>query len=354
MRRVLVVLVLGLTSVVACGDGGGGGGGKGGTAAGGTAAGGKGGGAVAGRGGSAGTATAGRGGGAGNVVAGTGGSAMAGTGGGNGGTGAATAGTGGSATAGAGGSATAGTGGSATAGSGGAATAGAGGSAAAGTGGGTAGTGTATAGSGGSSVAGTGGAMAGAGGAATGGTGGVAAGGTGGLAVGGAGGPMLVRVDFTGEVVTIAGTPLGFDSTARLAKVSGSFAYDLRAGDDAADVKRGHYLHNGTSTFTFTVLSHTVAGSGFAITEVENLDPDTFRFRDGPQTDNVSRLMTFDGNAAPMLKLLIAISDGNTFFSSDAQPSPFPTIDITTTPHTFSLMDSGGTMLMQLDTLTPR
>jgi len=36
--------------------------------------------------------------------------------------------------------------------------------------------------------------------------------------------------------------------------------------------------------------------------------------------------------------------------TSDALPDPFPTIDITAKPHTFSLMDAGGTLLMQLTT----
>jgi predicted RNA-binding protein with TRAM domain len=165
---------------------------------------------------------------------------------------------------------------------------------------------------------------------------------------------MLVRVDFAGQVVTVAGTPLGLDSTVRLAPVSGSFAYDLRVIDSTADTMRGRYLHGGSSLFTFTVANHTVAGSGLAFTDIENLDPDTFRFRDGPQIDNITRIMTLDGTASPMLKLTIAITGGNTLFTSDAQPNPFPTIDITTTPHTFSLQDGGGTLLMQLDTLTPR
>jgi len=174
--------------------------------------------------------------------------------------------------------------------------------------------------------------------------------------VAGAGGqaPLFIHVDFTGEVVTVASMPLGFDSSVRLARVSGSFAYDLRVGDGQGDMTRGRYQHGGSSQFTVTVSGHTVAGSGLAFTEIENLDPDTFRFRDGPQNDPITRVMTFDGNASPTLKLTIAISDGNTLFSSDVQPNPFPAIDIANTPHTFSLQDAGGTLLMQLDTLVPR
>jgi len=69
----------------------------------------------------------------------------------------------------------------------------------------------------------------------------------------------------------------------------------------------------------------------------------------------VTRLMKLDGAAAPSLKLGIAITDGTgAMLMSDALPDPFPTIDIKNTPHTFPLMDSGGTLLMQLDSLTRR
>jgi hypothetical protein len=168
--------------------------------------------------------------------------------------------------------------------------------------------------------------------------------------------PMPVTMQFTGTVATVAGTPLGLDSTARTAAITGTFTYDLRTPDARpADLKRGRYEHGTTSGFTFTVLGHTVEGSGYAVVEIEDLDPDTFRFRDGPGLDTIPRIMKVDGTAAPMLKLTIAIASGNNaFLTSDALPRPFPTIDITQTAHTFSLSDNGGTLLMQLTTLTPK
>jgi hypothetical protein len=164
-----------------------------------------------------------------------------------------------------------------------------------------------------------------------------------------------VKVGFTGQVVTVASAPLGFDATVRLEAVSGSFTYDLRMVDELpADLKRGRYEGFAITAFTFTVKGHTVAGSGNAQVQIEDLDPDTFRFLDGPLGDNVPRVMKFDGADAPTLKLGIAITDSSgAMLSSEALPDPFPTLDITTKPHTFSLQDSGGTLLMQLDTLTP-
>jgi hypothetical protein len=170
--------------------------------------------------------------------------------------------------------------------------------------------------------------------------------------------PRLVTVAFTGKVLTVASAPLGFDSTVRLEPVSGSFTYDLRLLDDQPnDPKRGHYERAGTTAFTFTVKGHTVKGSGRAIAVTEDLNPDTFRFLDGPQGDGVVRMMQFDGVDAPTLKLLIAITDGDgVMLTSDALPDPFPTVDIANAhsikiSHTFALSDAGGTLLMQLDTL---
>ena len=175
--------------------------------------------------------------------------------------------------------------------------------------------------------------------------------------------PKLVTVAFTGKVVTVApapdaGMPLGFDTTVRLAPVSGSFTYDLGIFDSQpGDPLRGKYQHNGTSAFSFVIKGHTVAGSGKALVVTENLNPDTFRFLDGPQADTIVRTMKLDGADAPALKLFIAITDGaGAMLTSDALPDPFPTVDITNKnslniSHTFSLQDSGGTLLMQLDSL---
>ncbi|HVR03769.1 MAG TPA: hypothetical protein VMT47_16650 [Polyangia bacterium] len=83
----------------------------------------------------------------------------------------------------------------------------------------------------------------------------------------------------------------------------------------------------------------------------EDLTPDAFRFLDGPQGDAVVRIMKLDDVDAPALKLFIAVNSSGALLTSDALPDPFPAIDITKLPHTFSLMDEGGSLAMQLDTL---
>jgi hypothetical protein len=170
--------------------------------------------------------------------------------------------------------------------------------------------------------------------------------------------PRLVTVAFTGQVITVVDTPLGFDSMVRLEPVSGSFTYDPAMADDLPnDPKSGRYQRGGTTAFTFTVKGHTVTGSGTALLETQNMSSDTFRFRDGPQGDTVPRVMKLDGVAAPAIVLYLAITDNSgAMLTSDALPDPFPTVDIANknnfdVAHTFSIMDGGGTLLMKLATL---
>jgi hypothetical protein len=176
--------------------------------------------------------------------------------------------------------------------------------------------------------------------------------------------PRLVTVSFSGKVLTVAtapdgGMPLGFDSSVRTSAVTGSFTYDLGLADELPnDPKRGKFWRGGVTAFSFALQGHSVTGSGRAIVETEDLDPDTFRFLDGPQGDTVLRTMKLDGTDAPALKLLIAVTDtSGVMLSSDKLPDPFPTVDIANKDgginisHTFTLSDPGGTLLMQLDTL---
>lgn len=168
--------------------------------------------------------------------------------------------------------------------------------------------------------------------------------------------PHPVTLQFAGTVATVANNPLGLDSTARTAPVTGTLTYDLRTPDLLpADPKRGRFLHGTTSAFTFTVLGHTIEGSTYAVMQTEDLDPDTIRFMDGPGIDPLPRTMKLDGMPAPMLKLWIAITDSSgAMLKNDSLPDPFPVLDIAKTPHTFSIEDGGGTLLMQLTSLTQR
>jgi hypothetical protein len=170
--------------------------------------------------------------------------------------------------------------------------------------------------------------------------------------------PMLVTVDYTGTVATVMNTPLGLDSTIRTAPVSGSFSYDLRSGDSDTTSTRGTFACAGGCPFTFTVGTHTVTGSGMPVAYTENdiAMIDTFRYDDGGNLhDGITRIMKLDGTDDPTLQLQLSITDSTgALLASDALPNPFPTVDLTKVAVTFSISNSGGTLLMQLGTLTAR
>lgn len=168
-----------------------------------------------------------------------------------------------------------------------------------------------------------------------------------------------VTVAFAGEVATVSGTPLGLDSSVRTSPVSGSFSYRpciLDSRPESPD--RGEYDHAvGAGAFDLGVASLAITGSGSPVVKVENLDPDTFRYLDGPQLldeDKTLRRMFVDGKPNDQLKVSFSITDSTgQAFSSDALPKVFPLTD-TSKPHTFSVKDDNGTLLLQLSSLTQK
>jgi hypothetical protein len=162
------------------------------------------------------------------------------------------------------------------------------------------------------------------------------------------------HVSFQGTVVTVAQMPLGLDSSVRSTPVSGSFSYDPCAAQALPnDPQRGRYPAAGIA-LSLSVAGHALSGSGMAYVEVEDLNPDTFRFEDGVRPlDTTIRVMTFDGQAAPKVSASIAITDASgAAFSSNALPAAFPLLNIASYPHTFSVSDPGGTLLLQLSSMT--
>jgi hypothetical protein len=163
-----------------------------------------------------------------------------------------------------------------------------------------------------------------------------------------------VTLTFAGTVETVAKTPLGLDASVRTTAVSGSFAYLPCVPDQDSDPQRGVYRHPGRGDFSLSVGGHSVVGSGRPLVEAENFDPDTIRWRDGNiPLDPVTRVMTVDGSPSPSLEVTIAITDGpGAALSNDALPTMFPFLNIASYPHTFAVQDSGGTLLIQLSSLT--
>ena len=164
-----------------------------------------------------------------------------------------------------------------------------------------------------------------------------------------------VQLAFVGTIVTVSGTPFGFDASVRESAVSGWFRYDLRTADtDTEEPRRGTYPHTGGGGFELLVGGRTVAGTWRPVVEVENFDADTFRFVDGADIfEDPPRVMTLDGIADGTIGTWLAITDGTgAAFPDDTLPDPFPMLAISTYPHTFSVSDAAGTLLLQLSALS--
>ena len=162
-----------------------------------------------------------------------------------------------------------------------------------------------------------------------------------------------IEVFFDGEVSTVSAMPLGLDDSARTETVTGSFTYLPCLGDDdPLDSNRGEYFHSIDGDLEVLVAGLAVDGSGKAIVTTENFDPDTFRFEDGDLTfATETRMMQINGADAPDLQMRLSVTDSSgVALASDAPPDPF-SFDASM-PHTFSLQDGGGTLLIQLDSMS--
>ena len=161
-----------------------------------------------------------------------------------------------------------------------------------------------------------------------------------------------LTVTWTAKAVTVVSKPFGLTVPLQT-DVAGYLTYDTAAKDKAAaDPLEGAYQHTGNAAFFAAFLGHHVDGSTTPFYEVDlDVNPtiDTFRVYDGPRpVGNEGGVMSFDGVASDQIQLFLAITGDA--FDSDALIDPFPsyTFGFLGTPHTFTLKDEQGTMLMQI------
>lgn len=154
-----------------------------------------------------------------------------------------------------------------------------------------------------------------------------------------------VVLAFTGSAVTVSGAPFA-GRVPRETPAEGTLGYLPCLGDREPDPGRGEYRHASRSTFTLSLGEVQVGGSGQATLEVV-VAGSTWRYVDGvePAAD-APRRMTVDGAPADDLDLWISTGPADSAaFTSDAIPAP--TWMDPGAPHTFSLDDAGGTVLIQ-------
>ncbi|MEM7393677.1 MAG: hypothetical protein AAF492_15135, partial [Verrucomicrobiota bacterium] len=105
----------------------------------------------------------------------------------------------------------------------------------------------------------------------------------------------LVTFSFSGTAGTVIGTPFGTNVTFGT-PVSGLFTYDTDTGDVNPAPGRGDYPHTNNGGFTASFSGLTISGSSTPFVQVEDLNPDTFRFIDGPRLiGNQGGVMSVNG-----------------------------------------------------------
>ena len=159
----------------------------------------------------------------------------------------------------------------------------------------------------------------------------------------------LAIVEFVGKMVTISGIPLGLGDTDRETPVTGRFGWKPCIADGDSFEGYGTFPHGGDALFELDWADGSVRGSGFASVEtVVWDDSQTFRYVDGARVaavDGSPPQMTLNDVPAADLSLWMSLTVVDQL-DADVAPASL-TID-PALPHTFSLEDSGGTLLLQL------
>jgi hypothetical protein len=161
----------------------------------------------------------------------------------------------------------------------------------------------------------------------------------------------IVTVTYEAKAVTVSKQPFGLAVPLNTI-VSGYFTFDTATDDLAPDDElSGEYQHDGNAGYLAEFLTTRITGSTTPFYEVDLIaDPtiDTFRIYDGPRAaGREGGIMSIDGVEDDQIQLFLAVTED--VFDSDALIDPFPfyTFGFLGTPHTFTLKDDQGTLLMQ-------
>lgn len=171
------------------------------------------------------------------------------------------------------------------------------------------------------------------------------------------GAAAMVTYEFTATIATVSGTPFGYTTEqARTQPVTESFSYDTNTPDvNLGDTARGWYPHSAGGGFLATFLGTVITGSATPYVRIENLSFDTFRFFDGTSSSPAGGLMSVNGSPNSTVQVGMAFTSSNAF-TSDALPVNLafanpPLANPVSFSHTFSIVDSGGTLLLNMSTL---
>lgn len=160
----------------------------------------------------------------------------------------------------------------------------------------------------------------------------------------------VVTVNYEAEAATVTGSPFGL-TIPRLTLFTGAFSYDTSVGDTDPSMDRGLFPHSGGPLFTANFNGHTIHGSSTPLYEVSNSR--SFRISDGrPQIGDNAPMMSIDNASSETLELYLSITGSSGAIPNNSQlPNPFPEdyhFGFLGTPHTFSIRDDLGTVLLQI------
>lgn len=160
----------------------------------------------------------------------------------------------------------------------------------------------------------------------------------------------VVTVLFEAEAVTVVGQPFGV--TVPLdTPVRGYFTFDTSTPDLEPDELDGEYQQDGNAAYLAEFLDKRVTGSSTPFYWVDlssNPSSDTFRIYDGPRPVGFEGgVMSVDGVPDETIELFLAVTED--VFDDDDLINPFPFYEFgfLGDPHTYTLKDDNGTMLMQ-------
>lgn len=160
----------------------------------------------------------------------------------------------------------------------------------------------------------------------------------------------IVTVLYEAEAATVVGQPFGV--TVPLdTRVHGYFTFDTSTPDSEPDELDGEYQQDGNAAYLAEFLETRITGSSTPFYWVDlssNPSSDTFRIYDGPRPVGFEGgVMSLDGVPDETIELFLAVTAD--VFDDDALINPFPSYDFgfLGDPHTYTLENDDGKMLMQ-------
>jgi hypothetical protein len=160
----------------------------------------------------------------------------------------------------------------------------------------------------------------------------------------------VVSAQYEARAATVVGTPFGLTVPLNTT-ITGFITYDTSTPDTDPSANNGNYPHASGGAFRANVLGTLISGS--ATPDYQVSVTDTFRIWDGPRTSGrQGGIMSINGSADSDITMFMAVTPKDkSLLATDQLVNPFFDFDFgfLGDPHTFTIGDDAGTILMQID-----